>query len=53
MSRIQRVDVGGEVDRIVKKYDIEQVLRSAGRPKNGSLPHFLPFSYIIRSENDI
>ena len=41
MSRIQRVDVGGEVDRIVKKYNIEQVLRSTGRPKKGGGLDFL------------
>ena len=33
MPRIQRVDVGGDVDRVIKKYNIEQVLRSTGRPK--------------------
>ena len=43
MPRIQRVDVGGAVDRIVNKYNIEQVLRSAGRPKKGGGPDFSIF----------
>ena len=35
MPRIQRVDVGGEVDRIVKKYNIEKLFRIVGSPKKG------------------
>ena len=31
-----------EDDRIIKKYNIEQVLRSTGRPKKGGRPHFSP-----------
>ena len=40
MPRIQRVDNVEEVDRIIKKYNIEQVLRSTGRLKKGGRPLF-------------